>query len=928
MSCRNVKQQQPALLRISDIHQKSAEERVNMKEMVGGCCVCSDERGWAENPLVYCDGQGCNVAVHQACYGIVQVPTGPWFCRKCESQERAARVRCELCPSKDGALKRTDNGGWAHVVCALYIPEVRFGNVTTMEPIILELVPQERYNKSCYICASQGKESKATIGACMQCNKSGCKNFFHVTCAQAAGLLCEEAGNYFDNVKYCGYCHYHYQKLKKDSHIKTIPAFKPIPAGNATPEPSPEKLAQPRGENRERVRGRAEKKSKIHGISSVSLPTVVLNGSNNALNGLDVLCLTSNENSSSSHNSLAEVNGLCSGKSESTANGAGNNTAITSKFTTANFTETVITESSSPVFGSEKHKKKKSPQQSGQSAGEDKSPSPTHLVSSSGSPPSNSPSSSNQSAANHMATSTSSSALTFSSMYESFISGTLNPEKEEPGENHGSTALPTKRPRSHSADKTEKKKHKKNCSNLRSKIKANKDSSGSGDVSPSSPQSSNANSGTNKNKKKRHDKTSSVISTGLLSSIVKQTNITNFQCSSSPSGSSPQLTSSNLNDLSPVNSIDPVTTVVETKTEDSQQASENISSNTNSFVMSSCAMVLPPKPTFSASTRNSLGISGDNNAPPPFPQTLEQLLERQWDQGSQFLMEQAQHFDIASLLSCLSQLQAENRQLEEHVSNLIARRDHLLAVNARLALPLNTSASYLNGTNAVNGGSISPDTLQAPRLNSFLAVENGILFNQQETQYTGSRSVGSIHSPEVSINGTNMPVSPAPIQSSLQNTGTSPGHQGATLGARQNHLSQSSAFITSPSPVGQSVITSVGSQTSVLDLPHIPVTSSLLTSVGHSVTLSNLAGQDIIGNSSRVQGHPSAAIVYQTISPPYSNINTASSSVGNVSISSSASPLHSLCTGVMLPVTMVTSQPSFQRPSGGPNSVCPSDDKR
>ena len=107
-------------------------------------------------------------SVFPACYGIVQVPTGPWFCRKCESQERAARVvsycakknpaysvtvhsnylqRCELCPSRDGALKRTDTNSWAHVVCALYIPEVRFGNVSTMEPIVLGLVPQERYLK-------------------------------------------------------------------------------------------------------------------------------------------------------------------------------------------------------------------------------------------------------------------------------------------------------------------------------------------------------------------------------------------------------------------------------------------------------------------------------------------------------------------------------------------------------------------------------------------------------------------------------------------------------------------------------------------------------------------------------------------------------------------------------------------------------------
>jgi hypothetical protein len=72
----------------------------------------------------------------------------------------------------------------------------------------------------------------------MQCNKSGCKQTFHVTCAQGAGLLCEEAGNYQDNVKYCGYCDYHYQRINKKV-IKTIPAYKPIPINS--PDTSPEK---------------------------------------------------------------------------------------------------------------------------------------------------------------------------------------------------------------------------------------------------------------------------------------------------------------------------------------------------------------------------------------------------------------------------------------------------------------------------------------------------------------------------------------------------------------------------------------------------------------------------------------------------------------------------------------------------------------
>lgn len=74
--------------------------------------------------------------------------------------------------------------------------------------------------------------------------------------------------------------------------------------------------------------------------------------------------------------------------------------------------------------------------------------------------------------------------------------------------------------------------------------------------------------------------------------------------------------------------------------------------------------------------------------PSLMPQSLEQLLERQWDQGSGFLMRQAQHFDIASLLSCLHQLRSENMELESRINGLQARRDQLLAVSARLMGPL------------------------------------------------------------------------------------------------------------------------------------------------------------------------------------------------------------------------------------------------
>ena len=185
------------------------------------CSVCFDEKNWKENPLVFCEG--CNVVVHQACYGILKVPEGMWHCQTCESQERMARVRCELCPLKGGALKRTDNNGWAHVVCALYIPEVRFANTRTMEPIIISRIPREKYSKSCHICEEGNQERNATIGACMSCNWASCRVSFHVTCAQNFGLLTEEEESRDGStVRFCGYCPTHLARVSMNDRRKTV----------------------------------------------------------------------------------------------------------------------------------------------------------------------------------------------------------------------------------------------------------------------------------------------------------------------------------------------------------------------------------------------------------------------------------------------------------------------------------------------------------------------------------------------------------------------------------------------------------------------------------------------------------------------------------------------------------------------------------
>lgn len=78
----------------------------------------------------YIDDDCADSLSPQACYGIVKVPVGNWLCRTCVL---SIDPQCLLCPKKGGAMKATRAGTkWAHVSCALWIPEVNTTNTNTL----------------------------------------------------------------------------------------------------------------------------------------------------------------------------------------------------------------------------------------------------------------------------------------------------------------------------------------------------------------------------------------------------------------------------------------------------------------------------------------------------------------------------------------------------------------------------------------------------------------------------------------------------------------------------------------------------------------------------------------------------------------------------------------------------------------------------
>ncbi|KAI6112894.1 PHD-zinc-finger like domain-containing protein [Pisolithus sp. B1] len=180
------------------------------------CAVCDDPEGENSNAIVFCDG--CNLAVHQDCYGVPYIPEGQWLCRKCTVSPENP-VSCIFCPNEGGAFKQTVLGEWAHLLCAIWIPETRVANEVFMEPISgSERIPKQRWKLKCSICGIRE-------GACIQCTKSSCFLAFHATCARKEKLLMPmKSMQGSEPVTLTCYCEKHLTKEQADARLKALAA--------------------------------------------------------------------------------------------------------------------------------------------------------------------------------------------------------------------------------------------------------------------------------------------------------------------------------------------------------------------------------------------------------------------------------------------------------------------------------------------------------------------------------------------------------------------------------------------------------------------------------------------------------------------------------------------------------------------------------
>ncbi|ETE65174.1 Lysine-specific demethylase 4A [Ophiophagus hannah] len=140
----------------------------------------------------------CQVRVHASCYGVApEKATEDWKCSRCKAnalEELMLSNKLVMFPWSDAMLVDVMVvqstvfivHSWVHVMCAVAVVEAKFINIAQRSPVDVSKIPLQRFRLKCVFCK---KRRKRIAGCCVQCSHGRCPTSFHVSCAQAAGVM-------------------------------------------------------------------------------------------------------------------------------------------------------------------------------------------------------------------------------------------------------------------------------------------------------------------------------------------------------------------------------------------------------------------------------------------------------------------------------------------------------------------------------------------------------------------------------------------------------------------------------------------------------------------------------------------------------------------------------------------------------------------
>jgi origin recognition complex subunit 4 len=70
-----------------EVEDAPAEDIDSDESEEEACAICSGLDSKAKNPIILCDGDDCDYAVHIKCCQLSAVPQGKWFCGECKSKD-------------------------------------------------------------------------------------------------------------------------------------------------------------------------------------------------------------------------------------------------------------------------------------------------------------------------------------------------------------------------------------------------------------------------------------------------------------------------------------------------------------------------------------------------------------------------------------------------------------------------------------------------------------------------------------------------------------------------------------------------------------------------------------------------------------------------------------------------------------------------